>query len=80
MQFINLKTQHSARKIVGIAIAGHYPRSLDEQPDHEPSASAADFPLSQCLVARVARLPMSADLTEAERHGVVAALRRAVSA
>ncbi len=80
MQFINLKTQHSARKTVAIAIAGHYPRSLDEQPDHMPFASSADFPLSQCLFARVARLPMSADLAEAERHGVVAALRCAASA
>lgn len=80
MQLINLKTQHSAWKTVSIAIAEHDPRSLDEQPDHKRFASSAGILLSQCLVARMARLPMSGDLTEAEQGRVAAALRRAVSA
>jgi UDP-2-acetamido-2-deoxy-ribo-hexuluronate aminotransferase len=63
---------------LGIPSAVHYPKPLHRQPAYAPHAGAAQCPVSEQVAGQVLSLPMSADLSEADQHRVVAALAQAV--
>lgn len=64
-------------KTQGIPTAVHYPKSLHQQPAYAQLCSPGPYPVSEALSEQVISLPMSADLTEAQLHQVVAALKKA---
>jgi UDP-2-acetamido-2-deoxy-ribo-hexuluronate aminotransferase len=63
----------------GIPTAVHYPKPLHRQPAYAVYGEADDCPHSLSAADRVMSLPMSADLSEAQQDGIVAALARAVA-
>jgi len=63
-----------ALKEKGIPTAVHYPQSLHQQPAYAPAYRGLSFPLSEKLAREVISLPMSADLAEADKVRIAAAL------
>jgi UDP-2-acetamido-2-deoxy-ribo-hexuluronate aminotransferase len=66
-------------KAAGIPTAVHYPRPLHHQPAYAKYGKPEDCPQSLNAAQRVMSLPMSADLTDAQQHQVVAALAQSLA-
>jgi len=62
----------------GIPTAVHYPKPLHRQPAYEKYGDPASCPQALAAAQEVMSLPMSADLSDADRDRVVAALAAAV--
>ncbi|MEP6501919.1 MAG: DegT/DnrJ/EryC1/StrS family aminotransferase, partial [Betaproteobacteria bacterium] len=62
----------------GVPTAVHYPKPLHRQPAYAKFGDPDSCPLSLAAADQVMSLPMSADLSDAELGGVVAALATAV--
>ena len=70
----------AALKAAGVPTAVHYPKPLNLQPAYAQHCCPDCCPESSRLAARVLRLPMSADLSEADQDTVVSALKSALLA